>query len=235
MAQMGGNVTIRYNISRFKKYLAKLREDVYEQPPDPGHTSWAIDALKERLPENIQTVLDMGCGQGFMKPFFERGGLVWEGVTLGEDYRVCKELGMTVHEADVSFLPFANNSYDLIFARHILEHSPCPIPTLMEWKRVSRKYLILVSPAPDYWSYRGQNHYSVAPKEQLEWWLERSGWKCIRKSVFDNHNKLFLKPWRRELAKLGHIKGVKVMTHMPEERLDVEYRFLCETGEEVRT
>ena len=233
MAQMGGNVTIRYKLSNFKKHLAKLREDVYEQPPDPGHASWAIDAMRECLPEDIQTVIDMGCGQGFMRPFFEEKDIIWEGVTLGEDYKVCKENDLPVHESDITFLPFADDSYDLVFARHVLEHSPCPVPTLMEWRRISKKYLIMISPAPDYWGYRGQNHYSVAPIEQLRWWLERSGWKCTHEEIFHNHNELFLKPWRHELAKLGHIKGGSVRTHMPEKHLDVEYRFLCEIGEEV--
>lgn len=226
-------MTIKYGLGNFKKHLAKLREDVYAQPPDPGHTGMALDGFKEYLPEGISTVLDMGCGQGFMKPVFEKEGLIWEGVTLGEDFKVCTKKGLKVHEVDFTFLPFLDDSYDLVYARHVLEHSPCPIPTLMEWRRVSKKYLILIAPAPEYWSYQGKNHYSVAPLSQLRWWLMRSGWESIYEYVFDNHEESFLKHWRKELAKLGHIKGGSVETHMPEKRLDVEYRFLCMKGEEV--
>lgn len=235
MAQMGGNVTIRYRTDNFKKHLARLRKDVYEQPPDPGHTSWALDGLTELLPNGVQTVLDVGCGQGFMKPLFEEDGVVWEGVTLGDDFKVCAENGLAVHEADVSFLPLPANSYDLVFARHILEHSPCPVPALMEWRRVSKRYLILIAPAPEYWGYKGQNHYSVAPKEQLHWWLERAGWSCIKETVFTNHNPLFLKQWRQELIKHGHLRGGGAEAHFPEEPQEVEYRFLCQMGEEVKT
>ena len=235
MARMDGNVTIKYTVKNFKGYLADLRKDVYKQPPDPGHASWALDGLNELLPDDNHTVLDVGCGQGFMKPLFEEEGMFWEGVTLGEDFKVCVENGLAVHEADVSFLPFADDSYDLVFARQILEHSPCPVPALMEWRRVSKWYLILIAPAPEYWGYRGQNHYSVAPKEQLKWWLERAGWNCIQETVFTNHHPLFLKRWRQELIKYGHLKGGGAEAHFPEEHQDVEYRFLCQIGEEVLT
>lgn len=235
MARKDGCVTIKYSVRNFKKHLNKLRDDIYAQPPDPGHTSMALDGLKKYLPEDISTVLDLGCGQGFMSTAFEDEGLAWEGVTLGEDYKVCHANGLRVHEVDFTFLPFKENSYDLLYARHVLEHSPCPVPTLMEWRRVSKKYLVLISPAPEYWSYLGKNHYSVAPLPQLRWWLGRSGWRIAYEYVFNNHEEIFLKYWREELVKLGHLKGGESRTRLPEKRLDVEYRFLCEKAEEVLT
>ena len=150
MALKDGNVPTR-DTKNFLRYIQKLGKDIYPQPPDSSHTEWAINALYECLPEDVRTVIDMGCGQGFMQSYFENKGVAWEGVTLGKDYRVCKKKGLPVHDADITFLPFARNSYDLVFARHVLEHSPCPVPTLMEWRRISKKYLILISPAPEYW------------------------------------------------------------------------------------
>lgn len=225
-------MTIRY-LDNFQAHLENLSRDIYAQPPDPGHACWAEDSLVKCLPKDISTILDVGCGQGFMKTLFEKRGLSWEGVTLGADVDVCRENKIPVHEADFSFLPLPGNSHDLIYARHVLEHSPCPVPTLMEWRRVSRQYLILVAPAPDYWGYRGRNHYSIAPMEQLKWWLERSGWECVIEDIFNNRDPLFLENWRLELIKRRHLKAEKMNNHFPAESLDVEYRFLCRKGEEV--
>lgn len=227
MAPKDGNVITR-KFKNFRKYIKNLSKDIYPQPPDASHTEWAIDALLDFLPGDVKTALDMGCGQGFLRPYFESKDVFWEGVTLGEDYKVCKENGLLVHEADITFLPFKDDSCDLIYARHVLEHSPCPIPTLMEWRRVSRKYLILICPAPKYWGYRGKNHYSVAPLEQLKWWLERSGWEIIGEDIFDNHDELFVKHWKKDLQEAGH----KAPPDLPDCK-DVEYRFLCEISEEV--
>lgn len=218
----------------FDHYLDGLKRDIYGQPPDEGHTAWAIHALDALLPEGITNTLDVGCGHGFLAPVFAARNIAWSGVTLGPDAISCQEKGLMVEEADASFLPFENESFDLIFARHMLEHSPFPILTLMEWRRVSRNYLLLVAPAPDYWTYRGRNHYSVTTKEQLVWWLNRAGWEVINEAIFDNSNALFLDYWRADLIKVGHLNANRASTRFPKESKVVEYRFLCVRSEEIK-
>lgn len=215
------------------KYLTNLRGDIYGQPTDHSHTAWAIDAMSGMIPTGTASVLDVGCGHGFLRATFENVGIQWSGVTLGPDYEVCHQAGMAVYEADQTFLPFEDKTFDLIFARHILEHSPMPILTLMEWRRVSSKYLLLISPAPDWWGYRGKNHYSIAPKEQIRWWLERSGWRVLHEEVMNTSSGIFLHHWREELVNAGHLDPNKANTHFPAESKNVEYRFLCKRGEEV--
>jgi SAM-dependent methyltransferase len=221
------------NYAYIDHYLNMLVDDVYGQPVDHSHTAWAVDALSGMLPTGTASVLDVGCGHGFLAETFRAVGIDWNGVTLGDDFVVCETAGLPVYHADQSFLPFEDNQYDLVFARHILEHSPMPLLTLMEWRRVSKDYLLLVSPAPDYWGYRGQNHYSIAPKEQLRWWLERAGWRIIKEEVMNMNTGVFLVHWREELVKAGHLDPNKKETHFPAESKDVEYRFLCRHGEEV--
>lgn len=221
------------NWSYFDRYLDNLRFDVYGQPEDHSHTAWAVDALNGMLPTGTASVLDVGCGHGFMYPVFTSLGISWSGVTLGDDAEACRQAGYPVYENDMSFLPFEEKTFDLVFARHVLEHSPFPLLTLMEWRRVSKKYLILVSPAPAYWGWRGKNHYAVAPKEQLNWWLLRSGWAVIKEEIMNNNSPVFLTHWREELVKRGHLDPAKKDTYFPPESKDVEYRFLCRRGEEV--
>lgn len=46
-------------------------------------------------------------------------------------------------------LPFADGSYDFVFASHVIEHFPDPVGALREWVRVARRYVLLVVPHRD--------------------------------------------------------------------------------------
>jgi SAM-dependent methyltransferase len=185
--------------AKFEHYYRSLRQDIYEQPPDPYHSSWAAAAFSfavEQLPSGpasvgVPRILDVGCGAGFMRRVAEEAGWDWHGVTLGEDYenRVHKD---RVYQMDMSNLVFADDSFEFLFCRHVLEHSPFPILTLMEWHRVCSMYMLLVAPAPHYWGWRGKNHYAIAGREQLGWWLERSGWHVIAEKELTTRDELFL-------------------------------------------
>jgi SAM-dependent methyltransferase len=46
-------------------------------------------------------------------------------------------------------LPFDDDSYDFVFASHVIEHFPDPIKALREWVRVSRRYVVAIVPHRD--------------------------------------------------------------------------------------
>lgn len=232
---------------QFDKYIARLSQDVYAQPPDPGHLAWASQSIATMcsIPQGISNVLDIGCGQGFArKQFEEKLGLEWTGITIGEDYMVCMEDGLNVLNRDMTFTGLDDNSFDLLFARHVLEHSPFPVVTLMEWRRLCRGWLCLVTPAPGYWGLRGRNHYSVLAKDHLKWLLKRAGWNVMHEFDFTTRDPLFLQhllPYRRALAKEeGKVipeppdgsQGLpikplgEVLRDYPDQ--PVEFRMLCE-------
>jgi ubiquinone/menaquinone biosynthesis C-methylase UbiE len=158
------------NFGNVNKYLDVLAKDVYPQPADEKHTLWAIESILEfvRNSKDVGSVIDLGCGEAFCQQPFENYGIEYTGVCLGEDYEVAMKNGKNVLSCDFSFLPFEDQSYDMLYSRHSLEHSPMPLLTLMEWYRVSRKYVALVLPSPQHWGYKGKNHYFVLNKEQWE-------------------------------------------------------------------
>jgi len=208
--------------TRFDEYLDQLYQDIYPQPEDVGHTEWAEDAISSFLsqPLNISTVLDVGCGTGFCYDKLNSLGFTYVGVTASyEDYHEAKRHDRNVTLGDMTYLRWPEDSIDLIFARHVLEHSPFPIITLMEWWRVSKKYLFLIAPAPDYWQYIGKNHYSMANWEQLNWWLSRSGWKIDKAEILTTKHDLYSKhnpTWSKNNVR------------------DVEYRLLCRKVEPIK-
>lgn len=210
--------------TRFDKYVDQLQQDIYPQPPDAGHTEWALEALT-MIPIEVNTVLDVGCGEGFLAVEFNKHEIGWAGITLGEkDYQKGNENGLSIYLGDYTFLECENNAADMVFARHALEHSPFPIITLMEWHRVASKYLLLVAPAPEYWNYNGQNHYSVANEDQLWWWLARAGWNIIKREYLRTDNKSFLKYYMPDNKERDEVK-------YPGSPVIVEYRYLCEKVE----
>jgi SAM-dependent methyltransferase len=164
-----------------ERYLNILVDDIYPQPPDPGHQGMLENICKKWLPEltDLESILDVGCGQGQAFPILQQYAKRVEGITLGSDFDICQSNGLKVQLVDMSFLPYSDENFDLIFARHVLEHSPAPLLTLMEWWRVSRRWLMLILPHPDYYGYRGRNHYYVFNRKQMDNILNQAGWRAI--------------------------------------------------------
>jgi ubiquinone/menaquinone biosynthesis C-methylase UbiE len=171
---------------RIDGYLTSLAEDIYPQPEDKEHTAFSLKAVRMcMLRADPKSVLDIGAGQGMCEGMFKRYGVKYTGVALGADVAKAQVLGRNVIEMDFHFLDYPDDSFDLVFARHVLEHSPMPLLALMEWHRVSKRNLMLVLPNPDHYGYIGRNHYSVMERHQARWLLRRAGWRIIKKEYTD--------------------------------------------------
>jgi len=175
---------------RLDAFLGKLRGDIYPEPPSRVHNQLSHDMFK-RLMEAFPLapgakVLDVGCGQGVALEIFRDAGLDPLGITLGEDAQVCRSKGLNVLEMDFAFLDFPDESFDMVWCRHAIEHSVFPFFTMAELHRVLKPggVLYLEVPAPDT-ACRHQtnvNHYSVLGKSS---WLE-----LIRRVGFPQTNVL---------------------------------------------
>lgn len=169
------------NYEKINGYLDELARSIYPQPQDEKHTLWATESILEfmRHARDARSVIDLGCGEGFLQPHFENYGCEYVGICIGEDYGVALRNGRNVLEEDFSFLPFENDSYDLLYSRHSLEHSPMPLLTLMEWHRVSKKYLAVVVPSIEFVGYKSQNHYYVLNQEQWKNLFDVAGFDIV--------------------------------------------------------
>lgn len=163
-------------------YLNSLLGDLYSQPPDAGHTQMLRECFSNWIPQlmGVKNVLDVGCGEvAIAEPFFKQLNIDYTGITLGREAIVARKRGKNVLNMDMNFLEFDDNSFDLIWARHALEHSPMPLITLMEWHRVCNMFLCLIVPNPDHYGRVGRNHYSVLYNDQWKFLMERAGFHVI--------------------------------------------------------
>jgi SAM-dependent methyltransferase len=172
---------IEREFERLRQYLADhLEKDAYPQPPDDGHQAAIAEVCGKWFPhldKPIESILDVGCGQGQAMSILKDYASRVVGVTMGTDLQVCQKARLEVYGQDMSFLQFPNMHFDMIFARHVLEHSFSPLFTLWEWRRVSKHYLCLVVPQVSHYGEGGRNHYYVLTPEQWGNLLKKTGWK----------------------------------------------------------
>ena len=166
-----------------------------------SHSAWA--RVKPYLdPIGGKTVLDVGCANGFALKMFEADGFRPENVT-----------GITCSEADaneawsrgvenVALLDmhevrdlladseYVENGFDLIWARHVVEHSPIPLFLLREFRAVMRPgtgLLYVEVPAPDTPCLHAtnENHYSCFGREGWEGLFAKAGLATVDTWNFD--------------------------------------------------
>ena len=182
-------------IRKIEELLTLLESQTYPEEPSEVHdsvTSQMMDHLfsKYTLPENSNSVLDIGCGQGVALEKFASRDLQVTGITLNqEDVEVCRRKGFDVYRMDQSFLEFEANSFGLVWCRHCIEHSFAPMLTLFGIHQVlvPGGLLYIEVPAPD---TAGQhqtnpNHYSVMQKSMWSELIKRTGFVIAEEMDID--------------------------------------------------
>ncbi len=98
------------------------------------------------------SLLDVGCGEGYLKYFCDFGDIEWTGIEMTparqEECRRIgyqKVLGMDI---DGVRLPFENGAFDAVVGSHVLEHLHHPDATLREMYRVLKPGGLLIVAVP---------------------------------------------------------------------------------------
>jgi len=174
------------NQLKLKFYYDHVLSTVYSEGHSPFHRTITDDVVTRfidplALPKTAQ-IRDLGCGPGyFLDLMGARGFTNVRGITLSpDDIRICAEKGhQDLARADMNFLADSDESVDLLFCRHSLEHSPFPYITLIEYNRVLRPngVLYVEVPAPDceLGHEKNRNHFSILGKQMWLSLLERTG------------------------------------------------------------
>jgi ubiquinone/menaquinone biosynthesis C-methylase UbiE len=111
--------------------------------------------LKGLFPENFSTILDIGCGEGFLLEHLPSHiGYVGidnstEAIQLAQDHKIPRSQdpkNIKFQKESVYELPFHDNEFDLVTCLEVLEHLDNYEKALQEIKRVAKKYVILSVP-----------------------------------------------------------------------------------------
>jgi glycosyltransferase involved in cell wall biosynthesis/SAM-dependent methyltransferase len=128
-----------------------MREaEFYDQPqlwgaaPEPYQVQARADVL-DILPPDVESVLDVGCGDGFITNALPQTlHIVGADISREALAHVQRE---TV-AASITKLPFEDNAFDLVMTNDVLEHLPDAehAQALAELARVARKYVLVTVP-----------------------------------------------------------------------------------------
>ena len=173
---------------RFFQFIEQIESETYPETEMNIHseiTELAIQRLQSLYPlrEGVK-ILDVGCGQGPALQHFKSVGAQAIGITLNQtDVDVCREKGFDVYKMDQSFLDFESGSFDVVWARHVIEHSVIPLYTLREFRRVLKRNAMLYLEVPgsdtDCRHAWNPNHYSVFSRNSWLALLTKAGFECV--------------------------------------------------------
>ncbi len=117
-----------------------------DHPVVRGFCLQRIHFMKELLNDHMESVLEVGCGDGFgmwsMKDI--AGALYGCDISISmlrnnpEKQKTCL--------ADAYKLPFANDKFDLVTCWELLHHIHKPKAVIEEMVRVSRRYILIFEP-----------------------------------------------------------------------------------------
>lgn len=166
-------------------FIESLQADTYPEEPCKLHNELTAKSMDRVLPYvKGKRVLDVGCGQGVALKMFKDKHYNAYGITTNiQDCNECEVLGLYGYIGDMHKLKEGDGGigYGLIWARHVLEHSPIPLYVLNQFKVCLREdgilYVEVPMPGTACHHETNKNHYSV---------LTASAWvELLRKAGFD--------------------------------------------------
>jgi SAM-dependent methyltransferase len=121
--------------------------------------------VKNALPADVcggGVILDAACGRGYLlqKILEANPAVKCIGVDIAPSI---KGINIECKKADITALPFADNSFDTVLCTHVLEHIREPQKALAELIRVTRKRLIVVVPRQRECLYTVDLHVNFFP------------------------------------------------------------------------
>lgn len=125
-----------------KKYYDQ--DILWGQAPDSYQVQVLADIL-DLLPENVNSILDVGCGDGYITNALPKTARV-VGLDISEEalqhIKVEKRIG------SITQIPFPDKSFELVMANDVLEHLSDEEfkKSLEELQRVAKKYILITIP-----------------------------------------------------------------------------------------
>lgn len=146
----------------------------------------------------VDSVLEFGCGTGAVLSQVAKIGVGVHhvGVDLADpsQHRDANAASLDLRQIDAGNLPFADRSFDLVYASHVIEHVPDPRAALCEIARVARKWVYVEVPCElhlrsnhlDLQRTLDIGHINAYTPESLQLLMESCGLPVARLGLFDH-------------------------------------------------
>lgn len=119
--------------------------------------TWQNKPLRDRITKKHK-VLDIGCAAGKLSQLMPKES--YYGVEYNDDLvKFAQEKGLRVKQCDISSekLPFRDNTFDLVWFRHVIEHLQVreQLWVMREIRRVLKKdgMVVVFAPTPYHWFF----------------------------------------------------------------------------------
>lgn len=125
-------------------YYATSNERSYQHPVIQAFSAPKYQWIKQHLALDNKTVLDVASGNGYFAQHFEKDcqltALDLSSNQLQYNPASHKKVGSAYE------LPFADNSFDVVFTSNLLHHLENPAKAIGEMQRVSKRYVVISEP-----------------------------------------------------------------------------------------
>lgn len=105
-----------------------------------------IKATIDLIPDDVQSLLDVGCGDG--RIINRLNGKYEKICGLDISQKALEHVKTPKVQGSLEELPFLDNSFDILICCEVLEHLPYPVykKAIKEMERVSKKYILISVP-----------------------------------------------------------------------------------------
>ena len=181
-------------------YLSMYREEVCRSPQIvESEILHRIDFLeKYRNPNSNQSILEVGCSDGFTLLNFQKKGLLVSGIEPSvENSKICEKRGISVFNG--SYREFhESKKFDFICSYYAMEHLTSPTHFLMFCNNLLHKNGIICIEIPDIGAYKKERitydllfffeHQYHFTKETLRILLQKCGFELLDFSKCTTHD-----------------------------------------------
>ncbi|MBN4049723.1 class I SAM-dependent methyltransferase, partial [Bacteroidales bacterium AH-315-N07] len=120
----------------------------------------SIKYILNNLDQEAKTVLDVGCGNGYLIKRIAEKGYECSGCDLKDDFNHTE---FNFYKGAIESLPFEDNQFDIVTCCHLIEHLRDLNKAISELKRITKKQLIIVTPCQKYHYYTIDEHINFFP------------------------------------------------------------------------
>ncbi|MBL7086367.1 MAG: class I SAM-dependent methyltransferase [Candidatus Cloacimonetes bacterium] len=130
----------------YKRYQENYEFDWNLTPKQENIIQQKVDYIKQLIPKDVKTIIDIGCGTGFItNQLIEKYDVTAVDINeINLKKLKCKTIHSLAHD-----LALPENSFDLVFSSEMLEHLPSEnilMQTIKIFSEISKKYILITVP-----------------------------------------------------------------------------------------